>query len=79
MSASILSYALCWLPRTGMCKTFGACFALHTSNLASALQVRGVGVGCQAPYLRSVLRILQRDLVPPDDSMNLHTRPFRVG
>ena len=29
-------------------------------------------MGCEAPHLRSVLRILRIDLVPPDISMNLH-------
>ena len=48
-------------------------------GIASALQVRGVGMGCEAPYLRSILRILRMDLAPRDLSMNLHMRPFRVG
>ena len=48
--------------------------------LASALQTRGVvGVGCEAPHLRCILRIIRMDLVPPDLSLNLFIRSFGVG
>ena len=31
---------------------------------ADALQVRGVGVGCESPHLGSILRVLRMGLVP---------------
>ena len=38
------------------------CFAL--THLVFALQVRGVGVGCEAPHLRCILRLRRMDLFP---------------
>ena len=46
------------------------CFA--PVQIASALQVRGLGVGCEALHLRSIPPNSQDGLGPPDISMNLH-------
>lgn len=40
---------------------------------------RGMEVGCEAPHLQSILRILRMGVVPSWLSMHLHIQPFRVG
>ena len=55
---------------TGVCDVWRLlCFA--STLLESVLQVGGVVVGCEAPHLRSILRMSLVDLVPRDHSMNL--------
>ena len=40
---------------------------------------RGVGVGCEAPHLRSISPKFWMDFVPSRFSMHLHLLSFRVG
>ena len=77
-NACFAAYALCLLSRAGVWDVW--CLLYFASvQLTFVLQVRGVGVGCEAPHFQSILRILRVVLIPPDISMNLHIRPFRVG
>ena len=40
--------------------------------MASALQVRGMEVGCEVPHIPSILRMLRMGSVPLDLYINLH-------
>ena len=55
-----------------------SCRRLHNSTGVRVACHRGVGVGCEAPHLQSILRIPDW-FFPSWFSTRLHIRPFRVG
>lgn len=71
-------YAFHWLSCAGMSEVL-CLLSVEPVKLASAWQVRGVGVGCEALQRRSILQILRMDLAPLGLSINLHILAFRVG